>query len=416
MSDAIQQFDIVIVGAGLVGATLASLLSKNTTAKPLSIAVIDAHNKAKPVVAINNQSDSEPIFDFRVVALNQASQQLLAQVGVWPIIQSQRVCAYRDMIVWDGEGTGQIHFRAEDVQCNQLGYIVENTLVLRAILDSLQDSQQIDFIWGVSLEQIARCNQSVQLTLTDGRTLSAPLIIAADGANSKVRELMGFHTREWSYHQQAIVATVQCEQSHQLTAWQNFLPTGPLAFLPLDHPSEKYCSIVWSLDNKLADDMMSLTDQAFGDRLGKAFEYRLGRIENVDKRLCFPLKQCHAVDYITDNIALAGDAAHAIHPLAGQGVNLGLLDAKVLAAEVSRALERCLPLSDISLLQRYQRQRKLHNLEAMAVMEGLKRLFGSREPAIHWLRNTGLRQVNILKPLKNWLAKQAIGIEDSDSK
>ena len=412
MSGVIQPFDIVIVGAGLVGATLASLLNKNTATKPLFIAVIDAHNKPEPAVAINNQSYSEPTFDSRVVALNQASRQLLAQAGVWPAIQSQRVCAYRDMIVWDSEGTGQIHFRAKDIQCNQLGYIVENTLVLHAILDRLQDSQQVDLMYGVSLEQMERHEQGMQLTLTDGRVLSAPLVIAADGANSKVRQLMDIHVREWSYHQQAIVATARCEQRHQFTAWQIFLPSGPLAFLPLDHASERYCSIVWSLDNPLAEQTMSLTNHEFADKLGSAFEHRLGRIENVDQRACFPLTQRHAVDYISGNVALVGDAAHTIHPLAGQGVNLGLLDAKVLTAEVGRALERRLPLSDISLLQRYQRQRKLHNLEVMAVMEGLNRIFGSREPVIHWLRNTGLRQVNTLKPLKNWLAKQAIGAED----
>ena len=405
MDESVQTFDIVIVGAGLVGATLASLLDKNTVRKPLSIAVIDAHHK--PERPAEPKSDTN--FDARVVALNQVSRQSLEHVGVWSDLQSQRICAYRDMVVWDSEGTGQIHFQAEDIQCDQLGYIVENRLVSQALLDGLQDSQQVNLVYGVRLEHMEQREQGMRLELSDGRILLAPLVIAADGARSKVRQLMGFRVREWSYQQQAIVTTVQCEHSHQFTAWQNFLPTGPIAFLPLDHPSERYCSIVWSLDSALADDAMLLADNAFAEKLSSAFEYRLGKIAHVDERLCFPLIQRHATDYITNHVALVGDAAHTIHPLAGQGVNLGLLDAKVLATEIERGIERGLSLSECSLLQRYQRQRKLHNLEAMAIMEGMKRLFGSREPAIRWLRNSGLSKINTLTPLKNWLARQAMG-------
>lgn len=433
MSAQTQLFDIVIVGAGLVGSTLAALLGskalvktslgkklgEHAVAQPLSIALIDA-NAAPPLSPTGSVATADspalgakfdPKFDARVVALNHASQQLLAQVGAWSTIQSQRVCPYREMFVWDDEGTANIHFRAEDINSDCLGYIVESQIASRAIFDSLQTYPAVHSMHGVGLENMERHPTGLLLQLTDGRSLSAPLVIAADGAHSKVREWMEFRVREWPYHQRAIVATVRCQRSHQFTAWQNFLTSGPLAFLPLDHPGEHYCSIVWSLHNEGAEYAMSLADQQFSDNLSRAFQYRLGRIEAVDQRYCFPLKQRHAVDYTAANIALVGDAAHTIHPLAGQGVNLGLSDVGVLADEIERALKRGLPLSDTSLLKRYQRQRKIYNLETMAVVEVFKRLFGSRDPALRWLRNSGLRHVSKLAPLKNWLAKQAMGFD-----
>lgn len=258
-----------------------------------------------------------------------------------------------------------------------------------------------------------------ELDLEDGRHLSAQLIVAADGGNSEVRRLAGFETRKWSYHQQAIVATVRTTLPHSHIARQRFLPHGPLAFLPLSDNGHTvatgddcscYSSIVWSADTDKAKELMSLDDQAFSRQLTRAFEAQMGSIEAVSKRYSFPLRQSHAVDYVKPGIVLIGDAAHVIHPLAGQGVNLGLQDVRVLSEELLRAYESSADLGGELSLRRYQRRRKADNLAMMAAMEGFKRLFGSRSLPLIWLRNAGMRQLNKLEPVKHHIVRQAMGL------
>lgn len=414
-----EMFDIIIVGGGLVGSSVAALLAQSPSAQALRIAVVDGGDAPAPLEDKASVDTANPHFDPRVVALTHASQALFSQLGIWDNIRQRRACAYTNMQVWDNDGTANIHFSAEDIQQADLGYIVENSLLQRAVYECLADEKSnVTLFHGLQVEAIIQqddqshqpLNKSPNVTLSckTGEKMSTKLLIAADGGQSTVRQLANMPTREWSYEHKAIVATVRTSQSHQLTAWQNFLPTGPLAFLPLDHPSENYCSIVWSLESALADEMMQLSEEAFCRELTRAFQHRLGDVEFVSQRHCFPLHQRHAIDYVKGSIVLVGDAAHTIHPLAGQGVNLGLLDAQALAAEIVRGVERGLAVNEPSLLRRYQRQRKTNNLEVMLLMEGLKRLFAHRNIAIRWLRNAGLKKVNQLAPLKNWLAKRAI--------
>lgn len=409
-------YDVVVVGAGLVGASFTALVAEQIAkqqqpALPLRIALID------PAAAPNRPDIQQPIFDPRVVALTHASQQLFQTMGIWQTVQQQRACAYTHMHVWDNDGTASIDFSAADIQQQQLGHIVENSILQCAVLDALAahvntSHVHIDLIRGVGVSALKTTThqgmQVTEITCSDDRVLAAKLIVAADGAHSTIRELCQMPVRAWEYEHKAIVATVRSEKSHQQTAWQNFLSSGPLAFLPLDHSSQQYCSIVWSLENEKADAMMALDDHAFCQQLGQAFEHRLGKVTSTSRRFCFPLTQRHAVDYSRDNIVLIGDAAHTIHPLAGQGVNLGLLDAQALAAEIVRAMDRGLFINDPSVLRRYQRKRKAHNVEVMLLMEGFKRLFGSRQLIVRWLRNMGMKKVNEWHLLKNWLAKQAI--------
>ena len=401
-----QMYDIVIVGAGLVGATLAALVASSNP--QLSIALID--QSAAPVAP--NLEQQPPHFDHRVVALTQASIQLFQHIGVWNTVVNQRACGYQHMTVWDDEGTGSIHFSANELAQPALGYIVENSLLLSAILNCLETAANITCLRHCSLEKITENNQTTgrYIFLSNQAVLNTSLIIGADGANSRVRKLLAMPIRQWDYKQKAIVTTVKTQHSHRHTAWQNFLATGPLAFLPLDHQSEHYCSIVWSLDTEAADVKMALSDQDFSEVLTTAIEGRLGNIVWVDKRSCFPLTQRHAQDYYKPQVALVGDAAHTIHPLAGQGVNLGLLDAQALTQEITRACARQLPLYDESILRRYQRQRKRHNLALMATMEGFKRLFGEPSLSVRWLRNQGLTIVDNAQFVKKWLAKQAMGL------
>ncbi|MEO0442704.1 MAG: UbiH/UbiF/VisC/COQ6 family ubiquinone biosynthesis hydroxylase [Pseudomonadota bacterium] len=400
-------YDVVIAGAGLVGATLAAQIASENT--QITIAIID--QGVKPLIPDLKQH--APCFDSRVVALTHASIQIFQNIGIWPDVIKKRACPYRHMTVWDDEGTGEIHFNADELGQSALGYIVENALLLTAVLDAISDLPNITVLHQHTIEKIDYSKQpetALTIYLSDDTALSSQLLIGADGAHSRIRKLIDVPICQWDYRQKAIVTTVKTERPHCHTAWQNFLITGPLAFLPLDHKSEQYCSIVWSLDTEHADKKMALADQHFCQALERSSQACLGRIEYVDKRLCFPLIQRHVRDYFVPQVALVGDAAHTIHPLAGQGVNLGLLDAQALAQELLRAYARQLPLHDQSILRRYQRKRKQNNMAMMALMAGFKHLFAHSSLPIRLLRNSGLKTVNTAQPIKKWLARQAMGI------
>lgn len=403
-----HHYDVLVIGAGLVGACFAALLNarvnESKTRLPLSIGIIDGGGEPK----IPDLDQQPPIFDPRVVALTHASEQLFESLGLWSSIKSQRACAYHHMHVWDDEGTASIDFSAQEIQQTHLGHIVENNILQSTVHQLISDKANISLWKNTKVIALQEGNNSTTIECLDGKTISADLIVAADGAQSKIRELISLPIREWDYQHKAIVATVTTKKSHGFTAWQNFLSTGPLAFLPLGDGSENYCSIVWSVEPQIADELMALEDAIFCERLATAFDYRLGEVKAVSKRFCFPLKQRHAINYYHNSIVFIGDAAHTIHPLAGQGVNLGLLDVNALVEEIDRAVNRDLPVNDASLLRRYQRIRKPHNLEVMLLMESLKRLFSSRQLWVRWLRNTGLKKVNEFSLLKNWLAKQAV--------
>ncbi|BCY04258.1 2-octaprenyl-3-methyl-6-methoxy-1,4-benzoquinol hydroxylase [Stutzerimonas stutzeri] len=396
-----MQADLIIVGAGMVGSTLALALEGSG----LDILVLDA----SPLEAAD--FDPQGGFEPRVSALSAASQRIFERLGAWPGMSARRVSPYTDMHVWDGSGTGQIHFSAATVHAEVLGHIVENRVVQDALLETMQRRGGQRLLGAARLERLERTPQGWQLTLDDGRQLNAPLLVAADGANSAVRRLAGCETREWDYLHQAIVTSVRCSEPHQRTAWQRFTDDGPLAFLPLERDGDQHwCSIVWSVTELEARRLMALDDAAFRAALGRAFEQRLGEVEEVDPRLCIPLRQRHAKRYVQPGLALIGDAAHTIHPLAGQGVNLGLLDAAVLAEVIEAAMARGERPEDIRVLSRFERRRMPHNLAMMAAMEGFERLFQADPLPLRWLRNTGLKAVQALPEAKALFVRQALGL------
>ncbi|WP_372796792.1 UbiH/UbiF/VisC/COQ6 family ubiquinone biosynthesis hydroxylase [Litorivivens sp.] len=399
-----RQFDVVIVGGGLAGLGMAAGLAE----LPLKVALVEAGSVVSDWPALGEGVDD---YDSRVSAITAFSQQWLARLGVWEAIAQSRICHYTDMDVWDAEGTGEVHFDAAEVNADDLGHIVENRLLTAALAEQVDGAANIRVFENSPVAALHYAGGEAALELDNGDRIQAGLLIAADGANSRIRQWADFATREWSYDQKALVVTVKMERSHAYTAWQRFLPTGPLAFLPLaaSDATDRYCSIVWSADSDYADQLMALDDDGFKSALAEAFEQRLGCVEAVSRRFCFPLRQRHAVNYIKPGLALIGDAAHSIHPLAGQGINLGFKDADVLQQEIQRALERGEAPGSLRVLRRYQRRRKGDNLAMMAAMDGFKRLFGETALPVRWLRNTGMHLVNQAAPVKRQLIRKAMG-------
>jgi len=400
-----SQYDVIIVGAGMVGAATACLLARASLSyksEPITIALVDAR--------IADPFNAEQ-FDPRVAAVTESSRHLLERCGVWGVVEAKRVSAYEAMEVWDAEGTGRIHFDCHDIHQPNLGHIVENSLLVGALLQEVAVQPSISFICPVTITDYLYSDDKVTVVLDSGRELCGSLLIAADGANSLIRQHFDIDTKEWDYGHKAIVTTIVTERDNQKTAWQRFMPSGPLALLPLNKDGDlKYSSIVWSQELDEADRLMALDDEQFCAELGRASEQCLGAVLVVDKRFAVPLRQRHAKNYVLPRVALVGDAAHTIHPLAGQGVNLGFSDVEALVDEIGRAIERGNDIGDIGTLNRYQRRRKPHNLAAMAVMEGFKRLFSADQLGLRLLRNMGMSGLNRLAPLKNEIIKKAMGL------
>lgn len=392
--------DLVIVGAGMVGSALALALADSG----LSVVLLDRGPLTPGAV------ESDLPFEPRVSALSLASQRILQRLGAWEGILARRVSPYQAMHVWDGSGTGAVHFDAASVHAEVLGHIVENRVVQDALLERLAEANVL-LLPEARLELLRRSGDQWLVQLAGDRQIRAPLVVAADGATSAVRRLAGLETREWDYLHHAIVTSVRCAESHQRTAWQRFTDDGPLAFLPLDRGGDtRWCSIVWSCTPKQGERLMALDDAAFCQALGEAFEQRLGKVECSDTRLCIPLRQRHAKRYVEPGLALIGDAAHVIHPLAGQGVNLGFLDAAVLAEELRHAKARGESIAEQRVLERYERRRMPHNLAMMAAMEGFQRLFQDDRLPLRWLRNVALKQVDRHFEAKALFVRRALGL------
>jgi 2-octaprenylphenol hydroxylase len=400
-----QHYDVAIIGAGIAGSALAIALSGND----LSIALVEAQPLPESLL------EPEPNvagFDPRVSALTPNSRSLLDRLGVWSGIEAARSAPYVHMTVWDAEGTAVVEFDREEVSVPALGYIVENRVIVSALLKSVRAAKDITLLNPARLAACSRTESGTfRLDLEETASLETDLLVAADGALSRVRSMLAFETREWDYGHRAIVTSVEVEFPHQHTAWQRFLPSGPLAFLPLpDIEGRHYCSIVWSVEEAGVDALMALDEAEFCRQLTQALEARLGNIVACSPRYAFPLRQRHAVDYVQGGVALVGDAAHTIHPLAGQGINLGLQDVAVLAEEILAARLKGHSPGDLVTLQRYQRRRKGENLAMMVAMDGFKHLFAQRSLPVRWLRNAGMRSVARFAPIKQQLMRHAMGI------
>lgn len=397
-------FDVVIVGAGMVGATLACALGQSG----MRVCLLESGTALDL-----SQWNDDAGFDPRVSALTRASQNILDNLGVWKQIAARRHCPFNKMYVWDAEGTGGIGFSAEDIGQPVLGTIVENGLILAALHSEIQQIKSVRLLESTSFLDLTHDSDGlVSVRLGSGELIRASLVVGADGGKSMVRQLAGIDSSELDYRQMAIVTSVSVEFEHQNTAWQRFMSTGPLAFLPLSSPSAENncCSIVWSMDSDCAPDTLKLDDAQFCERLARAFEGKLGQVLSAGKRHAFPLQQRRARAYVKQGLALVGDAAHTIHPLAGQGVNLGMLDVAVLAEELLAAHGRGVAAGNLVILQRYQRRRRLDNEMMSSAMTGFKWLFAQQELPLRWLRNTGMSLVGQSGLLRRKFARKAMGL------
>jgi 2-octaprenylphenol hydroxylase len=396
---------VLVVGGGLVGAVTALALA----ARGWPVTLVD---RARPETTAGDAGALG--VDLRTVALAPDALALLEAVGAWDPELALAAEAYDAMEVWDADGTGRIRFEAGDFGLERLGVIVENRRLL-ARLWAVLEASGVTLRTGAGAAALAVDESGVRLTLEDGAVLQAALLIGADGGRSRVRALAGIDAETTDTGQSAVVTAVATERPHGGTAWQRFLSTGPLAFLPLpDAPDGRHrCSLVWSLDRARAEVMQALDDAGFVHELERAFEGRLGAITAVDRRVSFPLPQVHARHYRAPGVVLVGDAAHVVHPLAGQGVNLGLRDVALLVRELERAASGpARRLLDVDLLARYERARRGDNALMLASLLGLKRLFGADDPAVRWLRNAGLRFTDRSATIKRRLMAHALGLAD----
>ncbi len=386
--------DIIIVGGGMVGACMALAAAR----EGFQVTLLEPRQPS-----LEWTGDD---FDIRVSALTRTSETILRNLDVWQGMQQRRVTAYENMHVWDRKGFGEVHFAAEDVGAPNLGHIVENRVIVASLWEQITHQANIKHVADVEIVSIEREGDQTKLIASNDDVLSASLVIGADGARSSVRELVGLTASTRSYDQEGVVCTVKAEQGNASTAWQRFMPTGPLALLPMN---EEYFSIVWSTSPEQAQSLVNAPAESFNQALTQASEAVCGKLSVVGDRAAFPLRKLKAERYVLDGVALIGDAAHVIHPLAGQGVNLGFLDAAMLMDVLTEARTHRESIGAMGVLRRYERARKGHNLAVQSAMDGFKHLFSNNNPALSLIRNLGLGVAHHVSPLRRQFERVALG-------
>ena len=387
------QFDIIIAGGGMVGAALACALGE----QDFSVAVIERQPPAEDWPA-----DSH---DIRVSAISRASQNIFTNLGAWREMLELGVTPYEQMVVWESGGA-EIRFHAADIGEPDLGHIIENRVIQLALWRRMRDLENLRIFCPASIRGLRLDEEHPHVVLDDGQRLDAALVVAADGARSTLRDMAGISTGGWGYDQTAVVCTVRAELGNQATCWQRFMATGPLALLPME---DDLFSIVWSTSPEQAGELLDMDTEDFDAALTRASEQRLGRLSLLGERGGFPLRLQHAKQYIRPGLALVGDAAHVIHPLAGQGVNLGLLDMAELVDVVLHARDRGQPIGSLPVLRRYERARKGENIAMQGAMDLFKRTFSNDLTPLKIVRNLGMGAANRLTPVRNLLIRNALG-------
>ena len=386
-------YDIVIFGGGMIGAALATQLAPHG----FSIALVEAQ---APVAY-----DLSQTFDLKICALSPKSAQVMQQSDAWDILQGMRLCPYKRMRVWEMSGFGDLMFSASQVGVAELGHIVENRLVQLSLWQSLQTNNNVEVICPASPKTFRHVGPITHIELDNGASITARLVVGADGAQSKVRQAFGIGVNRGQYQQACLVASVNTQLGQQDITWQRFVSTGPQAFLPL---LGQHGSVVWYHQADKARALANLSHEHLADEIMAQFPRQLGFIE-VTAKASFGLQKQHAQSYCADGMVLIGDAAHVINPLAGQGVNLGFQDVASLASVLTQARSNGEDWSTKGVLMRYQKQRKLANSLMLHSMDAFHHGFSNTNIKTKWLRNLALSSAKI--PLiKKQVIRYAMGI------
>lgn len=390
-----EDFDVVVVGGGMVGAAVACSLGGSS----LRVAVIE-HT---PPQAFS----PDQLHDLRVSALSIASKNILETVGAWGGVVNRRLCPFRRMRVW--ETVGNTEFCSDDINYPELGFIVENRVTQLALLERLHDFANVELICPATINKIDySAGKPPEVELSDGRILSAKVLVAADGGQSRVRQTVGLGVTSWDYKQHALVIYIETDYEQQDITWQRFVPSGPQAFLPL---TGHYGSIVWYNSPDEVCRLKALSSEDLLRELTATFPDCLGKVVAILGTASFPLKRQHAQSYVKTGVVLVGDAAHMINPLAGQGVNIGLMDAAALAEVLIDASKQGLGLGDLAVLRRYEKMRRNENLKMMTVMDVFYRVFSNQVLPVKLLRNLGLGLAERILPAKNKVMRRAMGLD-----
>lgn len=383
---------IVIVGGSMVGLTLAALLVK--------------HDFDVTIVESQPYNFSEHTLSARVSAIHLTSKNIFSYLNVWEKLQ-ENATPLQEMKIWDYTQSAQLHFDSRDIQMLQMGWIVDNANIMQVLFETLQQNARVTFLCPSKPINLVRNEKTITLTLDNHQAIEADLLIGADGAHSWVRDAMQIPQKTRDYYHKAIIAVIKSQYPHHYCAYQKFLKTGPVALLPLQ--DNYHTALVWSADHAESDLLMQKSMDAFSDELTESFDFKLGKLKAITERKQFPLVMRHAERYGVKNCALVGDAAHTIHPLAGLGVNLGLLDAAVLTQTLVDARRDNKPIYDERALQRYTRQRKSDNTDVIIAMRGLKECFEIDTPFFNVIRNSGVNVINNCGLVKNYLMRIAAG-------
>ena len=375
---------------------MGSICALSLAQNGLDVLILDQRSSDPP-------TEPEPI---RVSALNIASQNILTALGVWNRLSREVKTPFEKIEVWDATGRGHLKFEAASIGIEQLGHIVSNPGICATLHQAINEHPNTSIIWADAITECVTSENKITVLTENGRTINSQLLVGSDGAKSKIRKLANIEHEANSYQQVAIVASVTTSKPHGSCARQRFLETGPLAFLPI---SNNQCSIVWSSDLEEANRLLMLSDTAFSEALAAAFNYELGSIESVSLRRSFPLARQHAKRYIGDRIALIGDAAHTVHPLAGLGANQGISDAAALSQIINARHSENRDFSTRSVLRRYERWRSSENAFLLDTIDSLQKCFGIQNPVVSRARSAGLHLTDRSDILKRNLMHHAIG-------
>ncbi len=387
-----MHFDVIVVGAGVTG----SSLSLNLSQEGLNVGLLDYKN---PYVV--RKSD---IFNGRTAALNSTSWNFLKKIG----LSTTQATLFNNIEVWDSRGSSRISFSAEEIDEKNLGAVVSNNTLMFDLKNPVLSSDKIEFIEG-ELEEIKHDEDVVKVSLKDGKNFTATLLVGSDGANSTVRNLSGIKTKSWSYEQRALVASLKSEMPHLNSAKQLFNEEGIIALLPYDEKEGSNISLVWSLNIPKSEEVLSLDKKSIEEKLYKDTEGAIGHLQLNSELRSFPLYQMHALDYFCRRAVIVGEAAHTIHPLAGQGLNISLMDVNELSERVISERRKGNDIGSEGNLRSYQKSRQIHNMGMAGMMEAFKRGFETDNPWLKLARNTAFDIVQDSKDLKKGIIKRAIG-------